>query len=85
MEKLLTMAATDPFLRDVDGYAWEKIVAEYVGGKVQENKRLFDVVSRNTGTGWSCKTLQWEYSDKCEIECVIQRSDIIKKENAKRL
>lgn len=74
-----------PFIDDVEDFVWEAVWYEAKGLLLNErlarSKRLFDVVDTKSNVGWSAKTLVVSDTDPGrQIEFVIQRADVIKKQ-----
>jgi hypothetical protein len=74
-----------PFIDDIEDYIWESIFCYVKNIPIVDplmdtrEKKLFDVVDRTTGTGWSAKALQTNVRPGGAFELVIQRADIFKK------
>lgn len=81
----LKAAIAIPFIDDVEDYIveaiWEhtKNIAGIDPFYNIRSKKLYDVVDKTHHIGWSIKSLQWAFFDKCEFELVIQRADVYKK------
>lgn len=74
-----------PFIDDVEDFVWEAVWYETKGlllnQRLARSKKLFDVVDTVTKIGWSAKTLVVpDTATNRQIEFVIQRADIIKKQ-----
>lgn len=74
-----------PFIDDVEDFVWEAIWYETKGllleHRLARSKRLFDVVDTVSRVGWSAKTLVVPDTGLGrQVEFVIQRADIIKKQ-----
>lgn len=75
-----------PFIDDVEDFVWESIWHDVKGipapNRLARSKRLFDVVNNQTREGWSAKTLKipGNLIEGKEYEFVIQRADVIKKQ-----
>ena len=90
IEKGLRAAIAVPFIDDIEDYVVEAILeyAKEIEGVDPfvhvRSKRLYDVVDKETKTGYSVKSLKWAFRDgsESEFELVIQRADIFKKANA---
>ena len=74
-----------PFIDDIEDFIWEAIFAyvrniPLVDPLLQKReKKLFDLVDRGRGIGWSAKALQTNAKQGGSFEVVIQRSDVFKK------
>lgn len=74
-----------PFIDDIEDFIWEAIFS-YVRGiplvdplTETREKKLFDLVDKKRGIGWSAKALQTNVGQGSDFELVIQRADIFKK------
>ena len=86
-----------PFIGDVRDFTWEAIFHYVKKLPIPDpmtegtSKKLFDVVDKNSNTGWSQKALivsnrrMSETAENTAFEFIIQRSDIFKQKNYETL